>query len=99
MARSSPGQPRVMESITDAADSSDELAHLLPQAFDLDLDRPLQHDGVLANGRVLQSCSGLMEHDRAAASLWAVADSVVPPLSSSSSAFFRSARTCSLVGL
>ena len=85
-----------MESITDAADGFDELARiaqLLPQALDVDVDRPLQHDGVLANGRVLQSCLELMELVRAAASLWAVADSVVLPLSSSSSAAFRSAQT------
>src|SRR3954453_9015499 len=52
-----PAQPRVMESITDAADGFDKLARiakLLPQALDVDVDGPLQHDGVLANGRVHQ---------------------------------------------
>ena len=46
-----------MESITDAADGFDELARiakLLPQALDVDVDGPLQHDGILANGRVHQ---------------------------------------------
>jgi hypothetical protein len=40
-----------MESTIDAADGFDELAHiakLLPQALDVEVDGPLQHDGVLA---------------------------------------------------
>ena len=46
-----------MESIADAADGFDELARLaelLPQALDVDVDRPLQHDRILADGGVHQ---------------------------------------------
>src|SRR4051794_27631630 len=45
-------QPRLMEPISDAADGFDELAgvaKLLPQALDVNVDGPLQHDGVLTN--------------------------------------------------
>ena len=50
-------QPWLMESIADAADGLDEVggvAQLLPQALDVDVDRPLQDDGVLADGGVHQ---------------------------------------------
>ena len=54
-------QPRLMEPIADAADGLDEVggvAELLAQALDVDVDRPLQDDGVLADRRVHQLVAG-----------------------------------------
>ena len=50
-----------MESIADAADGLDEVggvAELLAQALDVDVDRPLQDHGVLADGGVHQLEAG-----------------------------------------
>ena len=63
--------PRLVEPIADAADGFDELAgvaELLPQALDVDVDRPLQHDRVLADGGVHQleareRAAGLADQD------------------------------------
>ena len=54
-------QPRFMKSITDAADGFDELTgvpELLPQALDVHVDGPLQHDRVLANRGIHQLIAG-----------------------------------------
>src|SRR5947209_6850476 len=50
-------QSRLMESIADAADGLDKVggvAQLLPQALDVDVDRPLQDHRVLADGGIHQ---------------------------------------------
>ena len=53
--------PWLMEPIADAADGLDEvggIAQLLAQALDVDVDRPLQDHGVLADGGVHQLEAG-----------------------------------------
>src|SRR4051812_49720087 len=50
-------QPRLMKPVADTADGLDELARLaqlLPQALDVHVNRPLEDDRILADGRVHQ---------------------------------------------